>query len=62
MSLSASSFSITVECLTSNPMTEHSLIFITGDFIFFIILTSKFIKAELMSLFATFELIIIDSK
>ena len=62
MSLSARSFSITVECLMSSPMTEQSLILIIGLFIDFIIFTSKFIKAELMSLLDTLELIMMDSK
>ena len=43
-------------------MTEQSLIFICGDFMVFIILTRRFMKAELMSLLETLELTIIDSK
>ena len=53
---------MTVECLISNPMTEHSLIFIIGLLIVFIILKSRFMNAELISLLDTLEFTIIDSK
>jgi hypothetical protein len=45
-----------------SPITEHSLTLIIGLLMLFIILARRFIKAELISLLATFELTIIDSK
>ena len=45
-----------------SPITEHSLIFICGDFMVLIILTKRFMKALLMSLLETLELTMIDSK
>lgn len=61
-SLSATSFSMTVECLISSPITEHSLIRIYGVFIVLSILTSKFMNAEFINLFDTLEFTTIDSK
>lgn len=61
-SLSATSFSMTVECLIRRPMTEHSLILIYGVLIVLSIFTNKFINAEFIRRFETFELTTIDSK
>ena len=62
MSDSASSFSITVECLINSPITEHNLILIYGVLIVFIILTNKFMNALLINLLLTLLLTTIDSK
>jgi len=53
---------MTVECLISWPTIEQSLIFKLGLFTFLSSFMSKPINAELMSLFATFEFRMIDSK
>ncbi len=60
--LSATSFPITVECLTSCPKIEHSLSLRWGLLTFLSSLVSKVINAELMSLLATLEFKMMDSK
>ena len=62
MSLSARGFSITVECLIKSPTTEQSLALMTGDLIYLSILTSRFMKAELINLLLTAEFMMILSK
>lgn len=53
---------MTVECLIKSPITEQSLTLIIGLLMLFIILASRLMKAEFISLLATVEFTIIDSK
>jgi hypothetical protein len=51
-----------VECLISNPTTEHTLILIMGDLIYSSIFFKRAMKTLFIRELETFEFTIIDSK
>ena len=62
MPLFATSLSITVACLIRRPTIEHTLILIIWLFMFFNMWANRIKKALLINRFATFELVMMDSK